>query len=118
VVLGWRETSLQLSPNGEPRTVSVRGLCTDIELPTEDFIAWIGEFSHSGFHLVQSEGPLPAELDPGNFRGEDSYLKVLGSLGACLLFNLPHANETAALTLFRDHDIAAFEDAHPGAREN
>jgi len=58
------------------------------------------ERGNGGLSLVQSTTALPNELHPRGFRKEETLFRVLRDCGACLYVELPHANETAGLSVF------------------
>jgi len=116
----WWTADVPLARNGKSRRVLLRDLGFDLELATRDFVEWLDDFEAGGMSLVQSEKRLPGDLHPSRFRTERTYLKVLANFGARLVFELPHANETAGVTLFsqsdieriRQNGIAIIEDPH------
>jgi len=105
----WWKASVPLSAKGKNRQVTIRGMTFDVELSQNEFVACVSDFGDCGLNLVQSEKPLPPDLDLSRFRSEASCLKVLNQCGARLWLQLPHPFETASLTLFNDMDVAKFD---------
>lgn len=98
----WWEASVPLTSGGPNRNVTVQAMAYDVEMSRLTFLEAADELErkHGGLTLVQSYKPLPADIHPRNFHKEDTLLKVLAQCGACLFVELPHANETAGLTIF------------------
>lgn len=117
----WWTAKVPLARNGEHREVKLRGAQFDLDLTTHELMEWLDDFEGGGVLLVQSERRLPSDLHPSGFRRENTYLNVLAGFGTRLVFSLPHANETAGVTLFSETDIgriraqgaAIREDPHP-----
>lgn len=98
----WWRASVPLTCGGVNRTVCVQNLSYDLEISRVEFIEWIDEFKQGGLTLVQSRSVLPDGIHPHSFRDVQRFEAVLNKLGAMLFFELPHANETAGLTVFSD----------------
>lgn len=96
----WWDAKVPLRRDGTNRDVTIHGLAYDLELSKKDFIDWIDDFTQGGITLVQSALPLPYDLHPLRFRSDESFLQTLRDNGAQLMFELPHPNETARLTVF------------------
>ena len=116
--IAWWRASVPLSRGGPNRNVRIQSLEYDLELSRKEFIEWIDEFSASGMTLLQSAGPLPGDLHPRRFSSPASFEQVLGQLGAMLLFELPHANETAGVTVFSDRHSEWVRSTEPRLRDS
>ena len=98
----WWEASVPLTRLGPNRRLLVQSMAFDVEMPKAEFLEAVDELErcHGGLTLVQSRSPLPPDIHPGNFRKQETFLRVLRDCGAYVLFELPHFNETAGLTVF------------------
>lgn len=103
----WWEASVPLSKFGPNRRLNIQSLSFDVELSKIEFLEVLEELdkSRGGIELIQSRLRLPGNLHPQGFRKRETYLRTLQNLGACLLYELPHQNETAGLTLFNNVDL-------------
>jgi len=101
--MAWWTASVPLARGRSNRDILIQGLEYDAEMPRAQFIQWIDDFRSGGMTLVQSAQPLPYSLHPRNFRTPEGFEAVLGKCGAILLLELPHANETAGLTVVLPH---------------
>lgn|GEM_PF-3251614 len=101
-VLRFWEASVPLSAFGPNRDVLVQSMAFNVEMSRSVFCEIVPELGRGrgGLSLVQSKSALPNELHPRGFRKEETLFRVLRDCGACLYFELPHANETAGLTVF------------------
>jgi len=106
----WWKVAIPLSRDGKNRSVTIKGMTFDVELGRDEFVGWISDFNNCGLNLIQSEIPLPPDLDIFRFRSEASCLKALEQCGARLWLQLPHPFETASVTLFDDMDIAKLDE--------
>ncbi|MFB9148158.1 hypothetical protein [Roseovarius ramblicola] len=98
--MSWWTVSVPVARGGPNRDILLQGLEYDMEISRAQYIEWIDDFRSAGMTLVQSPEPLPYSLHPGRFHSPAGFEAVLKKCGAMLLFELPHADETAGLTVF------------------
>ena len=105
--ISWWEASVPLSSRRPNKRLKIQSLSFDVEFSRTEFLEILDELdrSHGGMTLVQSKVMLPGDMHPQSFRKPETYLRTLQNCGACLLYELPHQNETAGLTLFSDEDL-------------
>lgn len=106
--VSWWTASLPLARDGDNRNVLVNGVRFDLALSTADLLTYIGDFRKVGMELIQSRQPLPADAAPHLFWKRQTYLRFIQKFGGTLLFELPHANETACVTFFERPDFDRF----------
>lgn len=96
----WWQDEVPLHTNGTRFTGLVRGLCFDLQLPTNEFISRAEQFDDHGLNLVQSRRQMPDTLCFGRIP-ESKHHRVLIQNGATMKIYLPHAGETALVQSFR-----------------
>jgi hypothetical protein len=101
----WWKATVPLNKHGEPITGLIRTLVYDLMLPTKEFLAGIKLFDDHGIRLVQAMAPIPNTLDLSRVP-ELKHDEILIQNGAVLRIYLPHSDETAMITSYRQGYLA------------
>ena len=97
-VMQWTEMPVPVFPDGPVRTLQVRGLWYDAQLPLLAFLDLLPHYPQSdGVFLLQMERPVPDTLDYFEIRKSRKWPTILRHFGWMFTVELPFGGEYAQL---------------------
>ena len=108
-LLEWWPADVPLIRDKASKSIRIRNLIFDVEMPTSDFLTHVSELNEYGIEAYQLSRAVPNTLTLNGLEwGPDKRRQVLIQNGCVAGFYLPHADEVAQ---FRAPDRATIESA-------